>query len=176
MRDGSHPSDNSTLPKSSDAQVENYRAIQQGYDLDVSSEKILHPGLSDLIEKDTHWANGIKVMKDFGASNAETWKVMDSFSNPPDVVITDSDMKVQRWYGGEAKKINAWVTSDKFETGEEARKYLNLPDVNKANKPPADLIIEKEATILMGPAKGDGANPGGGNQIYVLDTSKIHEA
>jgi hypothetical protein len=176
MRDVQPSTDNSSLTKASDSKVKNVKAIQQGSSFDASSEKALSPDLSKLIEKDPRWAEGIKSMKDHGNGNEKTWDVMDTFSDPPEADITNDEIKCQRWYGGEANKIGIWVTTDKYKTGEEAKRYLNLPDANKANKPPADLIIEKGTPRLIGKSKGDGVHPGGGNQILVLDKTKIHEA
>lgn len=125
-------------------------------------------------ESDSGWAEQIKAMQDNKIKLFTTMDTMDSFSEPPEVKISDGKDEFSRYYGGNSPRNNRWLTRDQLKTPEQRKQALALPENNTAEYE-AKFKIQNGAKYLEGTAKPRNGLKGNGNQIFVLDKSATIE-
>ncbi len=95
-----------------------------------------------------------------------------AFVGEPKIVRLTKDLKVYRYWGGEAREKGFWYTPKRYRFPGRARRYLALPPTNTAENV-SEFVIPKGTIILRGRVAPMFGQPGGGIQIYVPDPSLL---
>jgi len=138
------------------------------------SDQHASSALEKMQHKDSRFTPAVEAMRDQGAKPYTTMDTLESFSEPPQVKTLEQDLKVHRYYGGDSLQTSRWVTLDQYESANQTKEKLSLPESNTAQMR-ANQVVDKGTTVLDGKAAPRFEHAGGGNQIFVPDIHAIHE-